>query len=360
MRQAVQSETSVASARSLQTALAPYREPDHVRSVVELIVTYVPFIVFWLAAWWALSVSYWLTLAFCVPAGGFLMRIFVIQHDCGHGAFFRQRAVNDWVGRVHGVLTMTPYVVWQRSHAIHHATSGNLDKRGIGDVNVLTVKEYRALPLISRFLYRLYRHPLVLFGFGPAYVFLLRYRFPPGISTGDRRFWVSAMGTNVAIAVVAGVMIYFLGAGPFLLVQLPVTLIAALIGMWLFYVQHQFEDTFWTEGDAWTANDASLHGSSHYDLPLVLRWFTANIGIHHVHHLGSRIPFYRLPQVLHDFPELAQVGRLTFWQSFACAKLRLWDEERRKLISFSEARALQPERPMRLNSPLQSPAPQNS
>ncbi len=351
--------TDKTPACNLQAALVSYCQPDHVRSVVELIVTHIPFVVFWVAAWWAFPISYWLTLAFCVPAGGFLMRIFVIQHDCGHGAFFRRQAVNDWIGRVHGILTMTPYGVWQHSHAIHHATSGNLDKRGVGDVNILTVSEYQGLPLIQRIVYRLYRHPLVLFGLGPAYVFLLRNRFPPGISTGDQRFWISAMGTNAMIAIVAGIMIYLLGARPFLFVQIPITLIAASIGMWLFYVQHQFEDTFWAEDKTWTSIDASLNGSSHYDLPSVLGWITANIGIHHVHHLGSRIPFYRLHQVLRDFPDLNKAGHLTLFQSFACTKLRLWDKDQRKLVSFSEALMRQSDRPVRISQPLQSPAHQN-
>lgn len=359
MQKTAQPDVNPTSARNMLAALAPYREPDHARSVFELLITHIPFVVLWIAAWWALSVSYWLSLALCVPAGGFLLRLFVIQHDCGHGAFFRRRAVNDWVGRVHGVLTLTPYGVWKRSHAIHHATSGNLCKRGVGDVNVLTVKEYRALPRLRRIGYRLYRHPLVLFGLGPAYVFLLRNRFPPGIGGGDWRFWVSAMGTNATIALVAGITIYFVGAGPFLLVQLPITLVAASIGIWMFYVQHQFEDTSWAEDQSWTSHDASLHGSSHYDLPGVLHWFTANIGIHHVHHLGSRIPYYRLPQVLRDVPELATVGRLTLLQSLVCARLRLWDEGQRKLVSFSEARRLQSDRPVRLSQARRSPAPQN-
>jgi omega-6 fatty acid desaturase (delta-12 desaturase) len=363
MQQAVQTESNVTPARDLLAALAPYREPDHARSVAELIVTHIPFVVLWAAAWWALSISYWLTLALCVPAAGFMLRVFLIQHDCGHGAFFRRRAVNDWVGRIHGVLTLTPYGVWQRSHAIHHATSGNLDKRGVGDVNLLTVSEYRALPRWRRFAYRLYRHPLVLFGLGPAYIFFLRNRFPPGIRNANWRFWASAMGSNVTIALVAGIMIYFIGARPLLLVHLPIMLITATIGMWMFYVQHQFEDTFWAENDAWTSHDASLNGSSHYDLPRVLNWFTSNIGIHHVHHLASRIPYYRLPQVLRDLPELNKAGRLTLWQSIVCAKLRLWDEDQRKLVSFSAARAFQAERldgTARLSQPLRPPVPQSS
>ena len=343
MHQETQSEKNLTPACDLPKALARYREPDHMRSVIELIITGVLFVVFWVAAWWALSISYWLTLAISVPAGAFLVRLFLIKHDCGHGAFFRRRIFNDWVGRVIGVLTLTPYDVWRREHAIHHATSGNLDKRGTGDIDTLTVKEYRALPRLRRIAYRLYRHPLIMFGVGPTYHFLLRNRLPLGFSHADRRFWISTMGTNATIALVAGIMIYFLGATPFLFVQLPITLFAASIGIWLFYVQHQFEDTFWAEDHAWKSHNAALYGSSHYDLPGILSWITANIGVHHVHHLSSRIPFYRLPQVLRDFPELAKIRHLTLMQSFACVRLRLWDEGQRKLVSFSEARALQAE-----------------
>ncbi|MFT5181448.1 MAG: omega-6 fatty acid desaturase (delta-12 desaturase) [Alphaproteobacteria bacterium] len=340
MQQESQSERNVTLANDLPGALARYRHPNHLRSVIELAITGIPFVALWVAAWWALSISFWLTLAISVPAGAFLMRLFLIKHDCGHGAFFRRRVFNDWIGRVLGVLTVTPYDVWRRSHAIHHATSGNLDKRGVGDVGTLTVREYRALSRLRRIAYHIYRNPLVMFGLGPAYMFLLRHRLPRGFSRGDRRFWISAMGTNVSIAVVVAAMIYILGVGPFLLVHLPITLIAGLIGVWLFYVQHQFEGSVWVEGQAWNFHDAALNSSSHYDLPWVLSWMTANIGVHHVHHLHSRIPFYRLPQVLRDHPELIHVKRLTLWKSLACVKFRLWDEGQRKLVSFSEARAL--------------------
>jgi omega-6 fatty acid desaturase (delta-12 desaturase) len=343
MQQEAQSERNLSPARNLLKALARYREPDHMRSVFELVITGVPFVVLWVSAWWAFSISYWLTLAISVPAGAFLMRLFLIKHDCGHGAFFRRRTFNDWVGRVLGVLTLTPYDVWRRSHAMHHANSGNLDKRGLGDVNTLTVAEYRELPRFRRIAYRIYRHPVIMFGVGPAYLFFLRHRLPRGISRGDRRFWISTMGTNAAIALVVGTLIFFLGAGPVLLVLIPTTFFAAAIGVWLFYVQHQFEDTFWAEDHAWTSHDAALYGSSHYDLPGVLSWLTANIGVHHVHHLHSRIPYYRLPQVLRDHPELTKIKRLTLLQSFGCVRYRLWDEGQRKLVSFSEASALQAE-----------------
>lgn len=318
--------------------LAPYRQPNHIRSFAELALTGALFAGLWVAAWLAYSISYWLTLAICVVAAGTLVRLFMIQHDCGHGAFFRRRAINDWVGRVIGVLTLTPYKVWRHSHSTHHATSSNLGKRGIGDIDTLTVREYQALSRPRRLVYRIYRSPLVIFGIGPAFQFLVRNRLPQGIRREAWTNWASAMGTNLTILIVAGVMIYAIGAGAFLLVHLPIILLASSIGVWLFYVQHQFEDTYWSENQAWTLEEAAFQGSSHYALPWPLRWFTANIGVHHVHHLQSRIPYYRLQQVLRDFPELAEVRRLTLWQSFACARLRLWDEGRSKLVTFAKAR----------------------
>ena len=324
-------------ARSWISILAPYREPSRLRSIIELVITAVPFALLWVLAWASLEVSYWLSLVFIVLAAGFLVRLFLIQHDCGHGTFFRRRRVNDWIGRVIGVLTLTPYDLWRRDHAIHHASSGNLDKRGIGDIDTLTVREYLALSPKGRLRYRLYRNPLVMFGIGPAYQFILRHRLPLGQLRGGRMPWTSAMGTNLAIALLAGGCIWLVGIVPFLLVQLPITVIAASIGVWLFYVQHQYEDTSWSDASSWDLHEAAFHGSSHYDLPAVLRWFTANIGVHHVHHLCSRIPYYRLQQVLRDHPELASQGRLTLLESLRCVRLVLWDESKRRLVSFRDA-----------------------
>ena len=285
----------------------------------------------------ALKFGYWYALLLAVPAAGFLVRLFMIQHDCGHGAFFRHRLTNDWVGRVIGVLTLTPYDLWRRTHAVHHASSGNLDRRGIGDIDTLTVREYRSLSRLGRLRYRLYRHPAVMFGLGPTYLFLLQHRLPVGFLRGGWQPWLSAMATNAAIATVVAVVIWFVGIGPFLLIHLPIMVLAASIGVWLFYVQHQFADTFWAENKNWTWHTAALHGSSHYDLPGVLRWFTANIGVHHVHHLCSQIPYYRLPDVLREHPELFATSRLTLLQSLRCVPLVLWDEGRRKLVSFRDS-----------------------
>jgi acyl-lipid omega-6 desaturase (Delta-12 desaturase) len=325
--------------RTLIRDLAAYREPSNARSMFELLITAVPFVLLWALMWIALDAGYWIALALAIPAAGFLIRLFMIQHDCGHESFFRHRSMNDWTGRVIGVLTLTPYEYWRRSHALHHASSGNLDRRGIGDIDTLTVREYLALSRWRQLLYRMYRHPLVMFGVGPAYLFVFRHRLPMGLMYSGWQPWVSAMATNAAIAILVAAMIWLAGAGTFLLVQLPITLLAASVGVWLFYVQHQFEDTFWEHDDGWTFQEAALHGSSHYDLPAVLRWFTANIGVHHVHHLSNRIPYYRLPQVLRDHPQLAAVGRLTLLQSFGCVRMVLWDESRRRLISFREMHA---------------------
>lgn len=323
-------------ARDWLQVLARYREPDHARSILELAVTIAAFAALWVLAWAAMSVGYWLTLLLAIPAAGFLVRLFLIQHDCGHGAFFRKRAANDWVGRALGILTFTPYDVWRRSHAIHHASSGNLDQRGIGDIDTLTVREYLARSWWGRLGYRLYREPLVMFGIGPSYIFMLKHRLPFGFMRAGWRPWISAMATNLGIAVVSVAVIWLVGIDKFLMVQLPVVALAASLGVWLFYVQHQFEETVWAKSEIWNQHEAALYGSSHYDLPQPLKWMSANIGIHHVHHLYSRIPFYRLPEVLRDHPELAGIHRLTLAESLACVKLKLWDEARQRMVTFRE------------------------
>jgi omega-6 fatty acid desaturase (delta-12 desaturase) len=327
------------TARDWLPILNRYRAPSQLRSSFELLVTAVPFILLWVAMWASLRWSYWLSLALAVPAAGFLVRLFMIQHDCGHGSFFRWRPANDWTGRILGVLTLTPYDCWRRSHAAHHASAGNLDRRGIGDVTTLTVGEYLAASRRGRIAYRLYRHPLVMFGLGPAFLFLVRHRYPTSDALISWRSWLSPMATNVAIAAAGAAVIWLVGVRPFLLVHVPITLLAATIGVWLFYVQHQFEETFWATSSTWTMPEAALHGSSHYDLPPVMRWFTANIGVHHVHHLCSRIPSYRLAHVLRDHPELRKVGRITLLQSLGCVRLVLWDETRRRMTSFRQLRA---------------------
>ncbi|GHE00840.1 fatty acid desaturase [Defluviimonas sp. 20V17] len=319
--------------------LAKYREPSHPRSIAELALTLIPFAALIGLAWWALSVSYLLAGAISALNGAFLVRLFIIQHDCGHNAFFRNRTVNDWTGRLLGVLTLTPYDVWRQTHAIHHASTGNLDRRGIGDLPVQTLAEYRAAPWRKRLAYRIYRNPFFLFGLAPAWLFFVQNRLPVGLMGSGRRYWVSAMATNLAIAALVGAGIYLSQGLHVLFLILPMALVGASAGVWLFYVQHQFEDAHWNREADWQIHDAALHGSSHYVLPPVLKWFSGNIGIHHVHHLYSRIPFYRLTEVLRDHPALDRAQRLTLRESLHCARLHLWDERSRKLLSFAEARA---------------------
>jgi len=326
------------SSKDWVKVLAQYREPNALRSSFELSVTIAPFVVLWGLAWWSLSFSYWLTLGISLANAAFLLRLFCIQHDCGHGSFFKNRTVSDWLGRVIGVLTLTPYDVWRRSHSIHHNNSGNLGRRGIGDVYTMTVTEYNDLTPFNRLLYKIYRNPIVLFGLGPGYLFYLQNRLPVGLMAGAK-YWVSAMGTNAAIFVSLGLMLYFGGVMPILLIFLPTTLLAATAGVWLFYVQHQFETTHWESEEDWQLHEAALQGSSHYQLPKALQWLSANIGIHHVHHLYSRIPFYRLPEVLRNHSELASSNQMSIRESIGSARLHLWDEKSKRLLSFAQARA---------------------
>ena len=334
-----QTSDEAADARLWVPILARYREPSDSRSLWEIAVTIGPFLLLWVLGWWAMSVSPWLAVAIALVNGAFLVRIFAIQHDCGHGALFRNKNVGDWVGRALGVLTVTPYDVWRRIHAAHHGAAGNLTRRGPGEVYTMTTAEYRAQSALGRLRYRLYRHPVVLFGIGPAWVFLFENRLPLGLMGAGARYWVSAMGTNLAVALALGGIVALGGLEPVLLLFLPTTLFAATVGVWLFYVQHQFEETLYAHEPEWDLHEVALHGSSHYDLPAPLHWLTANIGLHHVHHLNSRIPFYRLPAVLRDHPGLDGVQRLTLMESLRCVRLKLWDEDRRRLVPLNEAYA---------------------
>lgn len=282
------------------------------------------------------GIGYWATLLLAVPAAGLLVRLFMIQHDCGHGSFFRARWLNDLVGRVIGVFTLTPYDHWRSAHAYHHATAGNLSRRGIGDIDVLTVDEYLALGRWKRLLYRFYRNPFVFFGIGPIYLFVIKHRFPFRSRPEGKRGIASVLATNGAIAALVALAIYFFGAADLLLVQIPITVIASSIGVWLFFVQHQFEHTYWEPQATWRFEDAALRGSSYYDLPRILRWFTADIGIHHVHHLCSKIPNYRLRECVDANPSLGAVRKLTLWESLKCMRLALWNEQQKRLVGFRE------------------------
>ncbi|MEM9670460.1 MAG: fatty acid desaturase [Pseudomonadota bacterium] len=325
------------SAREWAARLVPYRNPNLRRALFDLSVTLFPFVGLIAVGIWLMSISYWLAPLIWVPAALFLVRVFIIQHDCGHGSYFSSKRLNDAMGMALSVLTMTPYHVWKQAHKHHHAGAGHLDKRGVGDVHTMTLAEYRSAGYWQRLGYRLFRNPLTLFVVGPAFVFILQNRIPIEF-LGHRGYWASAMATNAGIAILAALTIWTVGLTPILLVVLPSTILASTIGVWLFYVQHQFEETHWSGQGEWQVHHAALHGSSYYDLPEPLDWLTGYIGVHHVHHLNSRIPSYRLPEVLRDHPELTKINRLTIGASLKSLKLHLWDEDERKLISFCEAR----------------------
>lgn len=326
--------------RRLARDLKPFYEPRPLRSWTELAITLAPFVAVFGAMLFAVERGYWAALVLAPLAGLLLLRLFIIQHDCGHGAFMRRRGTNDWLGRALGVLTLTPYDCWRRSHALHHAATGNLDARGFGDVDTLTVREYYEGSGWRRFGYRLYRHPLVLMGLGPAYLFLLRHRLPIGLMREGKEYWISAMVTNAVVAAILGGLIWAFGIAAVAAVFFPVLLTAASMGVWLFYIQHQFEDAHWDQRGDWEFHQAALAGSSYLHLPAWLRWFTGNIGIHHVHHLASRIPFYRLPEALRAHPRLAELNRFTLRQTIKPMMLALWDEQQRKLVTFREAKRL--------------------
>jgi omega-6 fatty acid desaturase (delta-12 desaturase) len=338
-----QAANKLTEARKWTRTLRDYRTAISARATWELAVTSFGFIACWILLLLAVKHGHvGLYVLVLLPGAGLLVRLFMIQHDCGHGSFFSSKQANDWVGRVIGVITLTPYYQWRRSHAVHHASSGNLDRRGIGDVMTLTVAEYLSRSRWGRARYWLYRHPAVMFGIGPFYLFLLQNRLPVGFMRKGWRPWFSTMATNASVLGVVVFMIWAVGATTFCLVHVPLMLLSSGAGVWLFYVQHQFENTHWANGENWTAQQAALYGSSHYDLPKVLRWFTANIGMHHVHHLASRIPYYRLPEVLRDHAEFRNLGRVTLLDSLRGLRLVLWDENVQRLVSFRHVRAEHP------------------
>jgi len=316
--------------------VAPYRGADRLRSLAQLGTTTICFVALWFAMLWSLEVSYALTLLLAVPTSGFMMRLFMIQHDCGHGSYFRSRRARDWVGFALGVLTLIPYEYWRRTHGYHHAHSGDLDFRGFGDMNTITVREYHALPRIRRLAYRIYRSPIILLGIGPAYQFLIKHRYPWDIPRSWKEAWTSVWWTNACLAALVVLMTLTIGFQRFVLIQAPVTLLSGLIGVWLFYVQHQFEDTYWHRHENWDFSEAALAGSSHLVLPRPFQWITANIGLHHVHHLNSLIPNYKLKACLDENPPLQNSRRITIADSWRLLRLSLWDEDARRLIGFRD------------------------
>jgi acyl-lipid omega-6 desaturase (Delta-12 desaturase) len=323
------------SPRSWRGVLDAYAEPRLGRSLLDLGTSVVPYLALLVAMTFALRISVWLSFVLVVPAAAFLIRTFIVFHDCTHGSFMRSRRVNDTLGAVLGVLVWLPYRGWQHEHAVHHATAGDLDRRGVGDVATLTVAEYQALSPRRKVSYRLFRNPLVMFGVGWFLVLMLKPRFVPrGARPRIRR---SVLGTNLALALVVAASCLAIGWRDYLLVQGPVLVVAGAVGVWLFYVQHQFEDTYWQTHADWRYDHAALAGSSYLKLPGVLQFFTGNIGFHHVHHLSVGIPNYNLQAAHEGTDRLQAVPQLTLQQGLRATRLKLWDERRGRLVTFREA-----------------------
>lgn len=321
---------------SLKKNVAPYEEIDTKASIGQLFNTLVPLILLWYAAYLSLSVSYWLTIPIAVIASGFVVRTFIIFHDCCHGSFFKSRKANKILGTITGVLTLCPYEQWKNTHAIHHATSSNLDKRGIGDMWVLTVEEYGAASFWQRLYYRVYRNPIVMFGLGPIAIFLISYRF--NRKGARRKEKISNYTTNILIVALYALLCWAIGWQAFLLVQAPIFMVSGMLGIWLFYVQHQFEETYYEHDEEWSYINAAVEGSSYYKLPKLLQWITGNIGFHHVHHLSPKVPNYNLEKAHEAAPPLQKATTITLKTSLKSIRFRLWDEEKKVFVTFKEAR----------------------
>lgn len=315
--------------------VAQYQEPDARKASWQLVNTLVPYIALWALMYFAVSLSWWITIPLAMLAGGLLVRAFIIFHDCGHGSFFKSKRANEFWGIVTGLLSFTPYHHWKWEHSVHHATTGHLDRRGVGDIWTMTVEEYLESSRWNRFAYRLARNPFVLFVIAPLYIFMVQHRMPLPKAKGKAR--VSVWITNLAVLAMAGGLISVFGFLPWLIIQLVVLGTAGSAGVWLFYVQHQFEDTYW-EDEKWNHFDASMKGSSYYKLPKVLQWFSGNIGFHHIHHLSSGIPNYHLEECHNSDPMFQEAHLLTVWSSLKTLTYRLWDEKSKKLISFRQFR----------------------
>jgi omega-6 fatty acid desaturase (delta-12 desaturase) len=317
--------------------VARYARPHLGRSLLDLATSVVPYVGLSVLMYFALDVSFLLALVIAVPTAGFLVRTYIVFHDCGHGSFMRSRRANAWIGTFCGLLVFTPFQSWRHEHAVHHATAGDLDRRGVGDVATLTVAEYRALPWLGRLKYRLFRNPLVMFGLGPIYAMILSPRWPS--PDARKRIRRSIIATDIALAVLIAGLCLLMGWREYLLVQVPTVWLAGATGVWLFYVQHQFEDTYWQTSEGWAYSDAALRGSSYLRLPKVLQFFTGNIGLHHVHHLSTRIPNYNLQRAHDENPIFRDVPTLSLWDGIRAVRLKLWDEDRERLVTFAQARA---------------------
>jgi acyl-lipid omega-6 desaturase (Delta-12 desaturase) len=318
-----------------QAIVARYTIPDKWRSLWMAVNSILPFLIMWYVMYRSLEVSYWLTLLLAFPTAGFMMRIFIIFHDCGHGSFFKSQQANDILGVITGILTLTPYYHWRHDHAVHHAGASDLDRRGIGDVLTLTVAEYLALPWHKRMGYRIMRNPYILFTVGSFFVFTLSHRFwRAGVGGRERD---SVIWTNLALAAIIGILWALIGWQALLLVEVPILFIACSVGVWLFYVQHNFDGTYWQRHDQWEFFKAGMDGSSFYKLPGILQWFTGNIGFHHIHHLSPKIPNYKLEQAFNENP-VFQIKPVTIWMSMKSLTYRLWDEQKQKLVGFNVLR----------------------
>jgi acyl-lipid omega-6 desaturase (Delta-12 desaturase) len=320
--------------------LAPYARPHLGRSLLGLATSVVPYLALSAAMVMALKVSYLLVLAIAIPASGFLVRTFIIFHDCSHGSFLPSKRANAWLGSVLGLFVYSPFLRWRHDHAIHHATSGDLDRRGDGDVRTLTVAEYNSLPPRSRLAYRLFRNPLIMFGIGPIVALLVGPRLVP--RDARPRMRRSVIGTNIALAALVALFCWAIGWSTFLLVQAPTVLLAGSAGIWLFYVQHQFEDAYWEDTSGWSYADAALRGSSYLKLPKVLQFFSGNIGLHHVHHLSARIPNYNLQRAHDENPIFHDVPTLTLADGMRAVRLKLYDEDNRRMVTWAQARTPAP------------------
>jgi omega-6 fatty acid desaturase (delta-12 desaturase) len=341
------------NASSWRAVLAPYARPHLGRSLLDIGTSLVPYLGLMVGMYFLLGVSDWLVLAVSVPAAGFLVRTYILFHDCAHGSFLRWSKANEWLGVTCGLLVFTPFQRWRHQHAVHHASSGDLDRRGVGDLPTLTVAEYAALPRHRRLGYRLVRNPIVMFGLGATWAMILAPRF---VSRSERlRIRRSVWRTDLVLAAVIGLLCWLLGWESFVLVEMPSALLAGSIGVWLFYVQHQFENAYWQSSDSWSYDEAALKGSSYLRLPKVLQFFTGNIGLHHVHHLSTRIPNYNLQRAHDAHPVFQQVPTLSLRDGMRCVKLKLWDEERGRLVTFRQARAGRMQTGP--NSPVGTPAP---
>ncbi|OAS82573.1 MULTISPECIES: fatty acid desaturase [Metabacillus] len=319
--------------KNLRKQVAPYEKANIKDSIRQLINTIGPFLILWILAYQSLSISYFLSFGFIIVAAGFLVRIFIIFHDCCHFAFFKNRTANKVLGTITGVLTLFPYSQWQHDHSIHHATSSNLDKRGTGDIWVLTVDEYLAEPLVRRIAYRIYRNPLVMFGIGPIYEFLIKNRFNKKGARRNER--INTYITNLSIVALVTFFCWTLGTQSFLLIQGPIFLISGSLGIWLFYVQHTFEDSYFEENKDWDYVKAAVEGSSFYKLPKLLQWLTGNIGYHHVHHLSPRVPNYKLEEVHNNTQPLQNVPTITLATSLKSLTFRLWDTQNKRFVGFN-------------------------